>query len=126
MFIRSLSDAPQKTLPGLASHILLKQGDVGNVRLAVTWVEVQPGAMQKPHAHAQEQVYVVVAGRGVMHVGVDRQAVAEGDLVHIPPHAEHYVENTGDELLSYISAATPAFSADDIAAFYDQDASAER
>lgn len=126
MFIRSLFDAPRKTLPGLSSHILLKRGDVEDARLAVTWVEVQPGAAQKPHAHAQEQIYVVVAGRGVMHIGADRQAVAKGDLVYIPPHEEHYVENTGGKRLSYVSAATPAFSASDIDAFYDRDASTER
>jgi mannose-6-phosphate isomerase-like protein (cupin superfamily) len=30
-------------------------------------------------------------------------------MVFIPPETEHGIVNTGDEVLTYISAATPAF-----------------
>ncbi len=39
-----------------------------------------------------------------------------GDLIFIPPDAVHGIENHSDEVLTYISAATPTV---DWEAFYD-------
>ncbi|NJL37099.1 MAG: cupin domain-containing protein [Leptolyngbyaceae cyanobacterium RM2_2_4] len=84
--------------------------------MTVTWVEVTVGAQQQPHQHEPEQVYVLITGKGQMRVGDEAKEVAAGDLIYIPPQALHSIENTGDEVLSYISATTPAF---DFKAFYD-------
>ncbi len=116
MFKRNLAEAPQREREGLTSHILLQQGDVPDVGLSVTWVEVAPGARQRPHSHAPEQVYVVVKGRGTMHVGAETQEVGPGDLIYIPPNVTHGIENATNETLVYFSAATPAF---DLKALYD-------
>ncbi len=101
---------------GLASTLLHSRADSD---LTVTWVEVEPGAEQVVHAHDPEQVYVVLDGEGRMHVGGEERPVAAGDLVHIPPQTDHGVVNTGDEVLTYLSAATPAFSREAVEAFYD-------
>ncbi len=116
MFKRNIAEAPQREREGLISHILLQQGDVPQVGLSVTWVEVAPGSRQRPHSHAPEQVYVIVQGRGRMHVGEEVQEVGVGDLVYIPPNMLHGIENTSDGQLVYFSAATPAF---DLQALYD-------
>jgi mannose-6-phosphate isomerase-like protein (cupin superfamily) len=116
MFVRNISDAPQRRRAGLVSHILLQRGDVAGSNLAVTWVDVEPGDAQRPHSHAPEQVYVVVRGRGLMMVGTERRGVHVGDLVHVPPEAPHAIQNTGDEMLTYISAASPAL---DLESLYD-------
>lgn len=117
MFLQNKADAPQRTRPGLTSHALLQRGDEGDTDLAVTWVDVEPGEAQQPHRHPPEQVYVVTRGAGRMHVGDETEDVAEGDLIHIPPGATHFVENTGAEVLSYLSAATPSF---EVTAQYDR------
>ena len=121
MFKRSRSDVPRYSRGGLTSHVLLQRGDLDGSHLTVTWVEVEPGGAQRPHAHPPEQVYIVVHGQGRMHVGNDTQAVERGDLVHIPPETEHYAENTGEDVLTYISAATPNL---DATAFYTNDPAA--
>ncbi len=116
MYIRSRSEAPQRRRPGLVSHILLQRGDVAGSELAVTWVDIEPGGGQQPHSHAPEQVYVIVRGRGLMAVGPEQREVHAGDLVDVPSGAPHAIQNTGDEVLTYISAASPAF---DLEALYD-------
>ena len=89
----------------LRSHFLLDAGDLGSRNLAVTWVDVSPGAEQKSHSHEDsEQVYVVVSGSGRMTVAGDEEHVGPGDLVFIPPATDHSIVNDGDESLVYVSA----------------------
>ena len=105
---------------GLVSHVMHSRRDVDETDLTITWVDVEPGAAQVRHEHDPEQVYVVVAGEGRMHVGGEDRAVEAGDLVHIPANTEHGLENTGDVPLEYASAATPAFPSEEVDEFYDQ------
>ncbi len=116
MFKRNRSEAPRRERDGLVSHVLLEAKDPPGTRLTVTWVDIGPGSGQIPHSHAPEQVYVVVRGRGKMKVGEEERVVVEGDLVHIPPETLHGIENLSDEVLTYVSAATPTV---DWEAFYD-------
>ena len=116
MFKRGRSEAARRERDGLVSHVLLNVGDLPETRLTVTWVDVDPGSGQRLHSHGPEQVYVVVRGRGKMKVGDEEQWVVEGDLIYIPPDTLHGIENLSDEILTYVSAATPTV---DWEAFYD-------
>lgn len=104
---------------GVVSAILHSDGGAPATDLTITWVEVDPGAAQEIHSHDPEQVYVLVEGDGEMTVGDETASISAGDLVHIPSNAAHGIENTGDEPLEYVSAATPAFPGRDIESFYD-------
>lgn len=108
MFNTRFTDAPTRQAGELVSHILLQRGDTDSA-LTVTWVQVAPGGQQAPHRHAPEQVYVIVRGTGRIRVKDEVREVGPGDLVLVPPGATHGIENTGEELLEYVSAATPAF-----------------
>ena len=95
----------------LRSHFLMDAGDLGSRNLTVTWVDVPPGAEQRVHSHGDaEQVYVIVRGHGRMQVAGDIEEVGEGDLIFIPPAAQHGILNDGSETLVYISAASPPIS----------------
>ena len=112
MYTRNKSDAPKGRLNGLISHFLLRKRDVDTANLTITWVEIEPGAQQPPHHHLPEQVYVIIQGQGRMRVGEDYQAARVGDIFYIPSNTTHGLENTGDEVLNYISAATPSWDVD--------------
>jgi mannose-6-phosphate isomerase-like protein (cupin superfamily) len=120
MRVTSTESAPALSRDDGVVSRLLHGEDATETDLTVTWVEVEPGAAQNRHSHDPEQVYVLVAGAGVICVGDDRREVEAGDLVHIPSKAEHAIENTGDEPLEYVSAATPAFPTEEIETFYDE------
>ena len=51
-----------------------------------------------------------------MMVGGEERVVTDGDLIRIPPDTIHGIENPADEVLAYVSAATPAVERE---AFYD-------
>ena len=114
MHVTDLSNAPRREIDGLVSHILLEKGDAPGGELSVTWVDVEPGSEQKPHSHDPQQVYVITRGQGRMKVGEDERDVREGQMVFIPPNTEHGIVNTGEETLTYVSAATPAFPVTDL------------
>ena len=117
MHIQSLAHAPLNRRGGQDSYLLLTKGQFGSQNLTVTWVDCEPGGEQQMHAHKrEEQVYVIVRGSGVMKVGVEEQAVQPGSLVFIPPGTPHAIRNTGDETLTFVSAASPPI---DIAALSD-------
>lgn len=114
MYVSDLSTAPKRELDGLVSHILLEQGDAPGGELSITWVDVEAGGEQEPHSHGPQQVYVITRGEGRMMVGEETQDVHEGQMVFIPPEVEHGIVNTGDGVLTYVSAATPAFPVTDL------------
>ena len=109
MFTRHKDSAPRRERIGLTSILLLARGDVAGDQLAATWVDVAPGGRQIPHHHPEVQIYIIVAGRGRMRMGDEWKEVEAGELIHVPSEAMHGIENTGDIVLSYVSAATPAF-----------------
>jgi mannose-6-phosphate isomerase-like protein (cupin superfamily) len=112
MIVHNKERCPRRERSGLVSRILLQQGDLLDLRLMTTWVDVAAGSRQRLHNHPSEQVYVITAGRGTMAVGDERQEVAGGDLVYVPPNIIHGIENSSKEVLTYISAATPAMDAE--------------
>jgi mannose-6-phosphate isomerase-like protein (cupin superfamily) len=77
--------------------------------------EILPsGHAVTPHHHYHlEEIYYIVAGRGVMTVGSEKREVGPGDAVYIPSRHRHTLENTGDEPMRIILVCGPAFSHDD-------------
>jgi mannose-6-phosphate isomerase-like protein (cupin superfamily) len=95
----------------LRAHFLMDAGDLGSRNMTITWVDVPPGAEQRPHSHDEaEQVYVIVRGQGRVTVAGDVEEVGEGDLVFIPQATQHAIVNSGSETLVYVSAASPPVS----------------
>jgi len=98
MHIQTLEESPRNHRGGQVSYLLLAPGQFGSRNLAMTWVEGSPGSEQPVHGHAvQEQVYVIVRGRGVMRVGDEEREVAPGTMVLVPPGSGHAIRDTGDE-----------------------------
>src|SRR5947209_20526406 len=90
MHTQSKDTAPIHQRGGQSSYLLLAAGQFGTKNLAVTWVDCPPGSEQQLHQHeTQEQVYVIVRGRGTMVVGDEEQEIDEGTLAVIPPRTQH-------------------------------------
>jgi mannose-6-phosphate isomerase-like protein (cupin superfamily) len=96
----------------LRAHVLMDAGELGSRNLSVTWINVPGGARQTLHSSGEaEQAYVVVRGSGTMSVAGDTQAVAEGDLILVPPATEHSISNHGEDELACVSIQSPPVAA---------------
>ena len=119
MHIQSIDGAPANERSGQKSYLLLTEGQFGSKNLAITWVEGEPGSMQAVHGHPDnEQIYVIVRGRGVMQVADEMQEVGEGTLLYIPPGAAHAIKNTSDEPLVFVSATSPPFNPKELSEYF--------
>jgi len=75
--------------------------------------EVGPGARTLPHRLKSAEVYVILEGRGRMHVGGEEAEVGAGDTVYIPPAAIQFIENAGAAALVFLCIVDPAWRAAD-------------
>ena len=69
-----------------------------------------PGKCSCPYHlhHAQEELFIVIEGRGTLRVAGERLPVAAGDMIFIPPGPEypHQIINTSDAPFKYLSIST--------------------
>ena len=73
-----------------------------------------PGAGTEAHIHPRaEEIYYVLAGRGVMAVGPEVRELEPGDAVALPPGAAHQIRNTGETDLVFLCCCSPAYEHDD-------------
>lgn len=73
----------------------------GSREIALYRAEVPPGGGLPPHTHDHFDVFIVVAGGGVFHLGDDTVDVAVGDSVVVPIGVRHFLE-AGSEGASII------------------------
>lgn len=110
MEVVRLADVAGEEFPaGRKTRILVGAGGPLQARHFVQgYVAIHPGGCVPAHAHPQEEVYLILSGRGAMRVGDDARAVQGVTAVYIPPGVEHELRNTGDEELVMVFTYAPA------------------
>ncbi|MEZ4594737.1 MAG: cupin domain-containing protein [Chloroflexota bacterium] len=70
---------------------------------------LEPGQVQKPHDHAdQDKFYYVVAGEGHFWLGDEQHVASGGQVVWAPAGVVHGVENKGTARLTLLVGIAPA------------------
>ena len=115
MHVRRLGDCEEIIAnDGCRLRELLHPGKAGTgiaYSLAVAWVD--PGGRTHPHRlRGHREVYLVLEGEGMMHVGEEAAPVAEGDAVVIPAGAVQWIENTGAGPLKFAAIVDPPWRAE--------------
>lgn len=70
---------------------------------------VKAGLKTLPHKLKTCELYYILAGRGIMHIGNETKEIEQYDAVYIPPNAVQWIENTGSEDLVFICIVDPAW-----------------
>ena len=97
MYMRSKEESARREWIELVSHILLQRGDLPDVSLTATWVDIIPGSRRWLHDYPDypsEQVYLRTTGGGRILVGEEERQVGPGDLVYVPSGTIHGIENS--------------------------------
>lgn len=115
MFIKKLRDCGEIAAgDGTRLRELLHPArDAARVRysLAVAWLA--PGQRSQPHRLKTSEVYYLVRGSGVMHVGEETAPVATGDAIYIPPGSVQWLENSGQGEIEFLCIVDPAWRPED-------------
>jgi uncharacterized cupin superfamily protein len=84
---------------------------LGAKDLGYSYDVVPPGKRSCPfHSHrAEEEMFFIVKGRGMLRYGGERRAIRAGDVICCPaggPETAHQIINDSDEDLAYLSVST--------------------
>jgi mannose-6-phosphate isomerase-like protein (cupin superfamily) len=95
-------------LPGITHRTLASHAD-GLGSLSVWMQTLDPGAATPPHRHDCDEVVVVLAGRGELHIAGEVQPFGPDQTIVLPAEVDHQIVNSGDEPLRTLAAfaATP-------------------
>lgn len=95
-------------------HVTIQADKMAKVALAATpralldLYCLAPGQAQKPHTHGdQDKIYLVLEGRGRIHLDGKEEAVAQGEAVVARAGAMHGVVNDGTDPLILLVVVTP-------------------
>lgn len=79
------------------------------------WVRLAPGKCTDPHAHDEDEMFIILSGVAQMKIGDEASPMAAGDVVRIPRNEVHSIANPdpAEELqfLSIYWGGTPIYTA---------------
>lgn len=118
MIIRDLDDCPVSDARD-GTHLceLLHpshfSGAVG-CRFSLAHAYLEPDEVSYPHRLAgSHEVYYILSGTGMMHIGDETAVVHAGQAVYIPAGAVQYIENTGTGRLTFLAMVDPMWNEPD-------------
>ncbi len=83
------------------------------IRYSLAHAKVQAGQKTKPHTLRTSEVYYILSGSGLMHIGREVSNVKPQCAVYIPPGSVQFVENTGSSELEFLCIVDPAWKPSD-------------
>lgn len=98
-------------------------GELGARKLGYRLTILPPGKRAWPrHAHhVNEELFVILSGRGTAIIGDDRVPIREGDVVAAPPDPDepHQIVNDSSDELRYLAIST--MEEPDVVSYPDSD-----
>ena len=83
------------------------------IRFSLAHARVRPGDITLAHRLKSAEVYYIMEGTGVMHVDDEREEVAAGQAIYIPPNCVQRIQNTGLDDLVFLCIVDPAWGPGD-------------
>ncbi len=87
--------------PGVERRVFSGEG------ATLAWTTLAPGHTPRPHSHGFEQIVYIVSGQARFSVGEEERLMGPGDMVVVPPNAEHWAQTVGEEPVVDLSIFTP-------------------
>ncbi len=114
MLIRRLADCPGIiAADGTRLFELLHPArSEARIGCSLAFGQLGLGRSSLPHKLRQAELYYILRGRGVMHVGAEQAEVRTGHAVYVPPGAVQWLENTGWQTMKFLCIVDPAWTAE--------------
>ena len=94
-------------------ELLHPKNDPVDLPFSLAVAEVEQGSATYRHRLSQTEVYYILAGTGIVHVGGEERAVTAGDAVFIPPRESQWIRNTGAGTLKFVAIVSPPWRSED-------------
>jgi len=88
--------------PGVTVRWIIDEQKDGAPVYSMRVIEVAPGGNTPNHTHPFEHENFVVEGEGRVQINGEWHEVSVGDVVFVPPSAQHTYVNAGDTPLKFL------------------------
>ena len=104
--LADLADQPAEITGDREFRVLFAPGQ--GCAAATQFVGEIPPGRAPFHSHTYDEVVLVLAGEGVLHIGNEDRPLSPGSCLHLAPGTPHCLENTGQAMLRVLGVSTPA------------------
>ncbi|MCK9152328.1 cupin domain-containing protein [Methanobacterium alcaliphilum] len=81
---------------------------------SISCATLPPGDVSHPHRlKTSGEVYVILQGKGIMHIDDEEAFLEPGQAVYIPPGAMQFIQNISNKELKFLCVVSPPWSAED-------------
>lgn len=91
-------------------ELLHAERDDVEIRYSLACAVVKPDNRTLPHRLEASEVYYLIFGSGIMHVGEESSPVHAGHCIYIPRGETQWIENTGRIDLAFLCVVDPPWS----------------
>lgn len=84
-----------------------------DIRYSLAFAVLKHGMTSFPHKLKTSEVYFIIDGEGIMHIGEETAHVYPGNAIYIPPDTRQFIQNSGRTDLSFICIVDPAWREED-------------
>jgi len=115
MFVKNISDCSEFTANDgcRIRELLHPKNDPVDLPCSLAHARLTPGNHSCRHRLKQTEVYYILKGQGMMHIGNDSREVSSGDIILIPAEAVQWIENSGDTDLIFLALVSPPWKNED-------------
>ena len=106
--LADLADQPPEITGDRQFRVLFAPGQ--GCAAATQFVGEIPPGRAPFHTHTYDEVVLILAGEGVLHVGDEDRPLAPGSCLHLAPGTLHCLENTGQTTLRVLGVFHPGGS----------------
>jgi mannose-6-phosphate isomerase-like protein (cupin superfamily) len=79
------------------------------IRYSLAHCTINPGNSSKPHTMKTSEMFYILQGSGIIHVGKEQKKVTENEIILVPPMSKQFIENNGEIDLITLCIVDPAW-----------------
>jgi mannose-6-phosphate isomerase-like protein (cupin superfamily) len=112
VFVKNISECSEFTANDgcQIKEWLHPKNDPVELSYSVAMATVDVGQKSYKHKLEQAEVYLITAGKGLMHIDDEEREVYAGDAIYIEPLRTQWIENIAEEVLCFIAIVNPPWS----------------
>jgi mannose-6-phosphate isomerase-like protein (cupin superfamily) len=84
-----------------------------SIRYSIAHCTINPGNSSKPHTMKTSEMYYIIQGNGIMHIGKEQKHVEQNETIFVPPMSKQFLENNGKIDLIVLCIVDPAWKQED-------------
>ncbi len=112
MFVKNISECVEFTANDgcRIKEWLHPKNDPVELSYSVAMATVEVGQHSYKHTLKQAEVYLIIAGKGLMHIDDEEREVNADDAIYIESSRTQWIENIAEESLCFIAIVNPPWS----------------